>query len=212
LVKNTSDFRIESYRPKHGIDGISVGEKIDTKNDWLERKTYALREVFTSMNELISLAHSEKRSLGTLKPSEVLNFIIEPQEREWKKEWRDQLLQYNMFDLNEKGEGKVRSVVCKLPYKYSYEFLSEGDKNPRKLMIEDWEIGQLYWNCLERTGSDEKEANRLVKAKYFEEFCFKKDLYFFLGTTRAHHYAQSPFLIVGVFYPPKVEAEQLSLF
>lgn len=211
LIKNYSDFRIESYKPRHGIDRIQVGEKVDTKNNWSERKSHALKEVFTSMEELIQLAKSETKSLATLKPTQILDFVIEEQEREWKKEWRDQLLQYNLFDLDEKGEGKVRSVVSKLPYKYSYVFLSEGDKKPRKLMVEDWEVGALYWNCLKDSGGDEKEANRLVKAKYLEYFS-QRDLYFFLGTTKAHHYSPSPFIIVGVFWPPKVEAEQLSLF
>lgn len=211
LVRNYSDFRIESYKPKYGIDRIQIGGKVDTKNNWFERKRYVLNEVFTSMNELIHLAKNEKKSLGTLKPSKILDFVVEPQEREWKKEWRDQLLQYNLFDLTEEGEGKVRSVVSKLPYKYSYMFLSEGDKTPRKLMIEDWEVGALYWNCFHNCGGDEREANRLVKMKYLEDFC-QRDLHFFLGTTKAHHYSPSPFIIVGVFWPPKLEAEQLSLF
>jgi hypothetical protein len=212
LIRNYSDFRIESYKPKYGIDGIVVGEKVDTKKNWLMRKDYVLKEVFTSMDTLIRLAHNEKRSLGVLKPSQVVKFVIEQQEREWKKEWQDQLLQYNLFNLDEKGEGKKRSVIRKLPYKYSYEFLSEGDKKPRKLMIEDWEIGALYWNCLEKCEGDEDEANRLVKEKYFDYFCSQRDLYFFMGTTKAHHYSPSPFIIIGVFWPPRLAAEQLSLF
>ena len=69
-------------------------------------------------------------------------------------------------------------------------------------MIEDWEIGALYWNCLDKTEGDEFEANELVKKKYEDEF-FKKDLYLFVGTTRAnHHRAPNPFIIIGVFYPP----------
>ena len=34
-------------------------------------------------------------------------------------------------------------------------------------MIEDWELGVLYWNSLRQCSGDEKEANRLVKQKYF---------------------------------------------
>ena len=32
-------------------------------------------------------------------------------------------------------------------YEFSYKFISEDGKE-RKLMIEDWELGMLYWNCL----------------------------------------------------------------
>jgi len=224
LVRNTRDFRPESYRPKYGIDRIHVGEKIDTKNAWSKRKEYVLKEVFTSMEELIYLAKSsEKKSLGTLKPNEITGFVIEPDEREWKPEWRDQLRQYNLFDLDESGQGKERSVIPKLPYKYSYKILSEGDKKPRKMMIEDWELGALYWNCLRQANGDEEEANRRVKQKYFDEFCNNKEIYLYLGTTKQFHLvAPNPFMVIGIFYPPKPKAptrvspeensQQLSLF
>lgn len=208
LVRNEKhDFRPESYRPKFGVDKIKVGEMVDTgKNrDWAERKKYVLKEVFTSMNEIIRLAKSpEKKSLATLKPREIVDFVIEEDERDWKQKWKDQLLQYNLFDLDEKGEGKARKVLPKVPYKYSYRFLTVGDTKPRKLMIEDWEIGMLYWNCLRRCNGDEHEANRLVRAKYFDEFCIKKDIHLFLGTSLQYHLvASNPFMIIGVFVPPR---------
>ena len=72
------------------------------------------------------------------------------------------------------------------------------------MKIEDWEIGALFWNCLRKTNGDEIAANTLVFQKYFTEFVEKKDIYFFLGTTKQHHNrAPNPFLIIGVFYPPK---------
>lgn len=38
-------------------------------------------------------------------------------------------------------------------------------------MIEDWEIGALYWNCLRATeGTDEAAALAKVKDKYETEF------------------------------------------
>ena len=71
------------------------------------------------------------------------------------------------------------------------------------MMIEDWEIGALFWNCLHRTDGDERAALQLVRQKYSDEF-FQKDLYLFVGTTlRFHNVAPNPFVIIGVFYPPK---------
>jgi hypothetical protein len=208
LIRNEKDFRPESYRPKFGIEEIKVGEKIDTgKNrDWAERKKYVLREVFTSMNDIIQLAKGEeKKSLATLKPHEIIDFVFEKDTRDWKQKWQDQARQYDLFDLDEKGEGKKRSLIAKVPYKYSYKFLTAGDTRPRKLMIEDWEIGMLYWNCLRRSNGDEKQANLLVKQKYFNDFCLTKDIHLFLGTTFQHHLRNSPdpFVIIGVFVPPK---------
>lgn len=214
LVRNDKkDFRPESYRPAQGMDeDIRLIRKMSSANNWAARKEYVLREVFTSMTELISLAKGEtKKSLATLKPSEIVDLVIEEDEREWKKEWLDQLRQMSLFELDDKGQGKERRVVRKLPYKFYYRFLSQGDSQPRRMMIEDWEIGQLYWNCLARTDGDENEAKRLVRQKYFDEFVSQKDLYLFLGTTLQYHgVAPNPFVIIGVFYPPKTS--QLPLF
>ncbi len=211
LVRNTKDFRPESFRPKLGVDEpITVIEKIGTglAHDWAIRKSFVLKDIFTSMIELIQLAKSpEKKSLATLKPSRIVDLTIEEDEREWKQDWLDQLKQLNMFD--QPIIGKQRKVVKKLPYKFSYRFFSEGDKEPRTMMIEDWEIGALFWNCLTRTGGDEQAALQQVRAKYFDEF-IEKDLYLFVGTTaRYHNVAPNPFIIIGVFYPPKTN--QLSL-
>ena len=211
LVRRTRDFRPESYRPKLGVDErITVTDKIGTgsAHDWAGRKSYVLKETFTSMNELIQLAKSPRqKSLATLKPTRIVDFIVEEDEREWKQEWLDQLKQLNMFDIPTKGG--QRKVVKKLPYKFSYRFFSEGDNEPRTLMIEDWEIGALFWNCLHRADGDEQIAVQQVKQKYLDEF-IEKDLYLFLGTTlQYHNIAPNPFVIIGVFYPPKTN--QLSL-
>ena len=124
LVRRTRDFRPESYRPKLGVDErITVTDKIGTgsAHDWAGRKSYVLKETFTSMNELIQLAKSPRqKSLATLKPTRIVDFIVEEDEREWKQEWLDQLKQLNMFDIPTKGG--QRKVVKKLPYKFSYRF------------------------------------------------------------------------------------------
>jgi len=214
LKRNVSDFRPESYRPCNGMDEhIQIGERIDTSNGWEERKQYILKEVFTALNDLIKRAKSqERKSLGTLKPAEIIDFVVEPGERQWRKEWLNQLRQYNLFELDEQGQGKERQIIRKVPYKYFYKFLSQGDTRPHKLMIEDWELGALYWNCLRNTGGDEDAANKLVRRKYFDEFVAQKDLYLFLGTTKAHHMrSENPFIIIGIFYPPKAEEKKLDV-
>lgn len=207
LVKNSGDFRQESYSPRLGIDEEikPFGSMSTGKNGkWTERKEYALREVFTSMESLISLAKTQDvwKSLATLKPKEILKFEIQEDDRDWKPKMREELRQMSLFAQDKGQDGRELQVVRKLPYKYYYHLLTEGDKTPRRMMIEDWEIGALYWNCLARTEGDEVEANRLVRKKFEEEF-FSKDLFLFVGTTRAYHIqAPNPFVIIGVFYPP----------
>jgi hypothetical protein len=212
LTRKTDDFRPESYSPKLGVDEpIKVFEQIGTVNEWAARKSYVLNEVFTSMNKLIGLAKdpNQRKSLATLKPTRIVDFVIEEDEREWKQEWQDQLKQLNMFEFPTQSGHK--KLVKKLPYKFSYRFFTEGDKEPRKLMIEDWEIGALFWNCLYKTDGDEQAALELVRQKYLGEFA-EKDLYLFVGTTLKFHAmsAPNPFVIIGVFYPPK--SQQPALF
>ena len=72
------------------------------------------------------------------------------------------------------------------------------------MMIEDWETGQLYWNCLARHEGNEQKAIEDVRKKYFDDFAMTKDLYFYLGTTFIHHHrAPNPFVIIGTFHPKK---------
>jgi hypothetical protein len=214
LVKKHDDFRQESYRPKSGVDEeIATVGSIDTgKNrDWSARKDFAFREVFTSMRELIALAKTPNvwKSLATIKPKEITKFEIESVERDWKPQIREGLQQLRLFEQPSVGDNRQLQVVRKLPYKYYYHFLTEGDDKPRRMMIEDWEIGALYWNCLAGTEGDEVAANELVHQKFTTEF-FEKDLYFFVGTTKANHIkAPNPFVIIGVFYPPYTQQPRL---
>lgn len=204
------DFRPESYNPSTSADEIKILDSIGTKNNWAERKSLVLNQIFTSMNELIDLARGkQKKSLGVLKPKEIIDFVIKPDEREWKAKWLNSYDQFSMFDIDESGAPKLRKKLRKLPYKYQYKFISEGDDKPRTYMIEDWEIEALYFNCLQKTNGNEKEANELVRQKYFDEFIEKKDIYLFMGTTYQHHLLNrpNPFVIIGVFYPPKDKSE-----
>lgn len=78
-------------------------------------------------------------------------------------------------------------------------------------MIEDWEIGMLYWNCLKQCNGNEKQANDLVRKKYFDDFCLNKDIHLFLGTTlQFHSRSLNPFVIIGVFVPPKLKERTMT--
>ena len=132
-----------------------------------------------------------------------MDFTSEQVEREWDKDKLAKLSQLNLFETNTEGKFEV---VQKLPYKFKFIF-KDNQGTESKLMIEDWEIGQLYWNCLARHEGDEKKANEDVRNKYFDDFTKSKDMYFFLGTTQQHHYVSlNPFIIIGIFYP-KIELQ-----
>ena len=78
-------------------------------------------------------------------------------------------------------------------------------------MNEDWELGALFWKCLDRNGGDESAACDDVKKKYWDDFAKTKDLYFYLGTTRVHHFCDYPFIIIGTFHPKMEHQLKLGL-
>ncbi len=213
LVKNKGDFRKESYRPVSYDTEIKILGHLDTKSNWLLRKEIVFKnKIYTDIGELISEAKNRKieTSLAVFKPSKIIGFTIEPVEREWDKKKLEQLKQDRSSNLFAQEDEDLFEVVRKLPYKFSYVLLDCNGRRS-KMMIEDWEIGQLYWNCLRRHEDNEANAVADVKKKYFDDFAKTKDLHLFLGTSKLHHRkAKNPFMIIGTFHP-KIET-QTSLF
>lgn len=210
LNKRNDDFRPESHSPiNYDFKDIELFGKIDTQNNWAERKKYCTAKVYTNLTQLIENSKAPTNvSLATFKPTRILEFIIEAEEnREWKDEWKDLRKQGDLFEQDRSPE----ITIPKLPYKFYYRFEDDEGRISR-LMIEDWEIGALYWNCLKSTEGNEAEALKKVREQYEKNFIQNKDLYFFLGTTREWHMrrAKNPFVIIGVFYPKK--ETQTSLF
>jgi hypothetical protein len=207
VERNTSDFRLETYRPTE-LKSITV-ETVETRRekvDWDERRRiiFKNKKIFTSLQELLDDKKSKNISLAVFKPTKILDFVVEPTERDWSQKKLDTLKalsrQMNLFQTAEEIDEEFK-LVPKIPYRFSYKFADDSAKEST-MMIEDWEIGMLYANCLKGAGGDENIAVAKVRQKYLDEF-LKKDLHFFLGTTKQfHNIAPNPFIIIGVFYPP----------
>lgn len=209
LKQRTDDFRPESYSPIHyDFSDIKILHKVDTKNNWSLRKEICLKNVFTNLSQLIDASKEPtNKSLAIFKPTSIEKLEIEADDPEWKNEWKELQKQGDLFSQDKSPE----ILIPKLPFKFYYRFKDDAGKSSR-LMIEDWEIGALYWNCLKAAGGNKEEALKKVRQRYENEFINKKDLHFFLGTTRQWHMrrAKNPFVIIGVFYPKK--ESQMSLF
>jgi len=214
VTRNTKDFRPETYRPN--LSNIVVEPK-PKKVNWDERRKtiFKSQEVHTNLQKLRDKARLDGTSLAIFKPTKILDFVATATERDWDADKLEILqglsLQQNLFQTPEEIEEEFK-VVRKVPYKFSYKFEDETGKRST-MMIEDWEIGMLYFNCLSRANGNEKEAISKVKEKYLDSF-LQRDLHFFLGTTKQfHNIAPNPFIIVGAFYPPMpLENPQTSLF
>jgi len=202
LNKRADDFRPESHSPvNYDFKDIVIGETINTDGNWAIRKDFCLKELYTNKAKLLDDSKDPKNiSLVTFKPSKILGMEIEEDEREWKDEWKELRKQGDLFETVK----PIEILIPKLPYKFFYRF-TDDEGVESKLMIEDWEIGALYWNCLKSSDGNEGIALKKVREQYEDNFIKNKDLYFFLGTTKEWHRrrANNPFVIIGVFYPKK---------
>lgn len=198
INKDDKDSRIESFKANHST--IEIIRKVDTANYWRNRKDLLLPLKFDSIDRI----KEQNKSLGIIKPKNIKKYYCEPTERKWKPQQQLVLDQLDLFEESVDLE--------KIPYKFGYEFTDEGDKKHR-FSISDWEIMQLYRNCRDNSQASsiedrEKEALDKVKQK-LEGFIINKDLYFIVGNLKQH---RNSFMIIGLFYPPILKSEQLSLF
>ncbi|MCH9852180.1 MAG: hypothetical protein K0U45_01605 [Alphaproteobacteria bacterium] len=210
IAKSKNDNRPESYRIID-IDNIRLGEQIDTSRNWEVRRKMVLEEgkVFSNLEEIISLAHDNKMSLAVFKPTKIIDFIVEDVSEEWSEEKiRAVIADHYQGKLFQEQEMREFKMMPKLPKKFSFKFEDDIGRQS-KLMIEDWEIGQLYWSI--KKNSSERDAIDKVRQKYLDDFALTKDLHFFLGTTREwHRIAPNPYVIIGVFYPPHIQQTSFS--
>ena len=211
IERNLKDPRPESYK-KHS--DIRIIEHIDTSSNWYQRNQTVLEkgDVYTSFDEIIEKNENGRQlSLATFKPTEILDVTAEEEEnREWDENKLHKLKakskQQDMF-LN---SAECFKVVKKLPYKFHYQFKDQTGKK-RRLMITDWELGALFWNCMRRHNNDESKAVEDVRQKYLRDLVNNRDIHFFVGTTLEWDLknAPNPFTIIGIYSPPIILQEPL---
>lgn len=205
LEKSKKDSRPESYKITDP-DQIKVLSALGTeKRGWEHRRRLILEngQVHTNFPKLIESAHGNELSLATFKPSKVVDFVYADTDTDWPSDKLEAVLaNLRQRDLFDDGAAEEFELVKKLPKKFSYVFEDDTGKQ-RKLMVEDWELGALYWNCLK--SHDEETAAHKVREKYLK-LAHETDIHFFLGTTYKWHLrGTNPYVIVGVFYPPHLE-------
>lgn len=213
VIRNTKDARPESH--KVNTDTLNLtGDVVSTHDHWRERRQWILKRgtVHTNLTKLIEANKRGDLSIATFKPARILDFKVEVDKPDWGDEKLaavDALASQGDLFSGWKG-ADLAALIRKLPWKFSYTL--EDDAGRRStMMIEDWEIGELYWNCLKASRSPE-DAVEKVRQKYLTEFA-GKDLYLYLDTTKKYdRWANNPFVIIGVFYPPIQQQAELDLF
>lgn len=110
LVKNTEDFRPESYRPvSHETEINILGSVAPDGSSWDERRKIVLNTVYTNLTKLISEAKDKSilTSLAVFKPTEILDVKLKSVDREWDKEKLLALNQLYIFETVQTEKPKV---------------------------------------------------------------------------------------------------------
>ncbi|MBI4702908.1 MAG: hypothetical protein HY744_17460 [Deltaproteobacteria bacterium] len=192
VEKNADDDRKESYRPV--LTSIKpLGEPLDKKKKWAARRQYVLAQGAKSMETLWDLQQQDNVSLGIVRPKVIEDFVVEPDDLEWKPEWKVLFQQMSLF-------GPAQKPLEKIPSKFSYRFRCDDARcNGHKMMIEDWEVGQLYLQMRDKYG-DPKVAVEKVRQKFFDQMCAPDvDTHFYVGTVLKY----GSWIVLGVFWPKK---------
>ena len=190
------DSRKESYRPY--CDTLKVlGEPIPTGpgGDWSERAKFALAGKSDSMEHLYEKKNNDGTSLGVFRPKNVKDLIVSPDTSDWKPSFRAALLQAQLWE--------TRRITCepprKVPFRFQYVFECDDGrcKGKHQMMIEDWELGALFWKLVDKGDSHERAAEK-VKERFLTDLCGPdKETYFYVGTVLGH----GTWVVIGVFYP-----------
>jgi len=92
----------------------------------------------------------------------------------------------------------------KIPHKFKYRFrCNDPHCNGHNMSCTDWEMGESY-----RRWRDEydEEWESALRQKYEDEMIHKRDTHFYVGTVHKH---PKEWIIVGLFYPPKLAMADL---
>jgi hypothetical protein len=196
------DVRKESYRPDSSTISM-LGEPMGTDSGtWKTRAQYVLTKKSTSMEQLWEKQKVDRTSLGIFKPLKVNDLIAIADDPDWKPSFKAALQQQKLWD----DRTTTKQPPRKIPWKFQYKFQCDDDRcNGHKMMIEDWEVGALFWNCVE-DGATSEEAAASVRKKFLEEICGdNKDTHFFVGTVLGF----GTWVIVGTFWPKKIPQSRL---
>ena len=213
------DKRRESYHIKN-IDSLKLLDRFDSSKhvNWDLRIFWVLKNkiIYNNMSELLEVTKRDNTSLAVLKPSRILNFVYKKEDmsnfeeklKRQEDKYKAELLQMKLFE-DEFEMSETFRFAEKVPYKFSCVFTTEDGKQ-RTLMIEDWETGMLYRKMFQQYQNETVACNK-VREKYLK--MAEDDLFFFLGTSYEWHMknADDPYMIIGVFAPPKKDAIQPEL-
>lgn len=207
IKKAKKDHRPESH--EISVDTIQIGEKISTQRNWADRFFWLDKlSLFNSFDAITQAQKDKNISLALLKPISLDYLEIKPTTGQWTTEELSKLIQDDaQADLfaNTTSPKNIRTLR-KLPYDFYYHYSCNTSTGScqYKHKIVDWEVGALYWNCIENYKQDWEIKFREKLEKDFSQ----KNIHFLMGNI---HRFQDQWLIISLIYPSKIKQDSESL-
>jgi hypothetical protein len=198
-VTKASDARPESYKlTQSGIRILT--EPLPTTNDWQAR-----REIIEPLRAHCLCCLMKERdangrpTLGIFRPRNIESLIITPDQADWSPAQRAILEQGHLFAK------KPKHQLEKIPFKFQYKFFCDEDHcSGHTIICTDWEMAES-WRSWKSDYGDKWEEK--FRQRFEEEMIHKYDTHFFVGTIHQH---PGTWIIVGLFYPPRIVQSRLT--
>jgi hypothetical protein len=190
IRKATADSRPESFNID--ADSMRLQEVVSTRGSWSLRDELVAPFRASSVEDLVDQQAASGRSLGLVRPKEILRFYTRPTVDTWTDEQWAKLTRSDLF------RDAPAQVLEKLPLEFHYEFLCDDPRcqSSHDFQVFDWEIGESYRKWRRQYGS---EVGAALQQKYGNQLP-ANDLQFFLGTLAGH---RTTWTIVGLYWPPR---------
>jgi hypothetical protein len=208
-IRRGDDTRPESYRPD--LDHIEIVRSVGAGRDqrWTQRRK--LIGALLGETTMCRLYRENERrgstpapSLGLIKPVEVLDVTVQPNEGfdDDRKRLAAIAAEATLF-------GPCKEELEPTPYlvRYRYRCVEDGCRGHDQSLI-DWEVGEAgrKWS---RSYPVEEIPYR-IRRKFLDQLCGpERDTHFFVGN--AKRYLQS-FMVLGVFWPKITPEADPALF
>jgi len=197
IQKDASDYqqRKESYKIKESTIKIIDDSltKTKTKGVWEERTKILLKTLSTSAEELDDKFTIDKTSLGLIKPNiDSVKFRIKKPIEEIKIDVETST-QYSLL-------GEKYRHVDEIERAFSYKFKCENSKcKGHDRICEDWELIEAFRSYKNRY--DNQRVENTLNHRFGKWLINERNLYFVVGM----HWRFPKWMIIGLYYPPKIE-------
>jgi hypothetical protein len=192
------DGRPETLTPD--VDTITLGPILNTANDWRARRRLIEPLAVNSTCEVQRLQAKDGTSLAVVRIGDVLDLVVEPDAATWSHQQDGVLSQLNLLGSNQ-------TKLEKVPYTFRLHYrCPESGCHGHLQTIVDWEIGEAYrsWHGF----APEVRVSKIREKWIGELLGPHRESLIYIGNMASH---PKNFLVLGVFWPPKLEGSQLSL-